>query len=200
MIKLNPYYFLIFVASLLLCGNTNASNNIFKECDCNPNVDLYKSLKDMYNDDQQYRSKMYKYPGLNNDSFWNLQENLDSLNQIQLISIFKKYEFCCIYETYPVAVQALLSHTKDSIRINFYLPILLKSINEGHGNPHVYANLIDQMKVFSGQKQIYGMIICNQGKELCQIEDLANLNKRRKEIGLESIEEYCKANNIELPK
>lgn len=129
-----------------------------------------------------------------------MQENLDSLNQIQLISIFKKYEFCCIYETYPVAVQALLSHTKDSIRINFYLPILLKSINEGHGNPHVYANLVDQMKVFSGQKQIYGMIRCNQGKELCQIEDLTNLNKRRKEIGLESIEEYCKANNIELPK
>ncbi|MFZ6664592.1 DUF6624 domain-containing protein [Peijinzhouia sedimentorum] len=57
-----------------------------------------------------------------------------------------------------------------------------------------YGLLVDRVKLNTGQAQIYGIQV-DYNMEICQafprnLADSANVNKRRKEIGLEPIEEY----------
>lgn len=58
-----------------------------------------------------------------------------------------------------------------------------------------YAYLYDRIKVNSGEKQLYGTQFAkvdpiNKVVELAQTEDVENLNKRRRELGLMPIEIY----------
>ena len=57
------------------------------------------------------------------------------------------------------------------------------------------ALLIDRIRVYKGQKQLYGTQVkmeSTRQKSFDAIEDEKNVNKRRAEVGLGPLEEYAK--------
>lgn len=182
-----------FITILLLSLGFNAQSQ-----KCNENNHLAIKLNSMINLDQDNRLKMQNGSNTEIDSLWALQTILDNSNQASLIKLINTYGFECVYKTNNRALETIISHSADSIRKAVFLPILLENLKKGIGSATTYANLVDQMLVYSGKNQLYGMIICPDGK-LCPIEDIANLNKRRLEIELNTIEEECRAKGIPNP-
>jgi len=69
-----------------------------------------------------------------------------------------------------------------------------KEVDKGNANSRTYGLLVDRIKLNTGQAQIYGTQVA-YNMEICQayprnLADSINVNKRRKEIGLEPLEEY----------
>lgn len=97
-------------------------------------------------------------------------------------------------------LQIILLHGSFSLGISTELNSILKSsILLGNYNPSNYAFLIDKYNTWNLDKpQIYGQF-CNENYELRNIEDIANVDKRRKSIGLESLGEYAEKNYFRLP-
>ncbi len=67
-------------------------------------------------------------------------------------------------------------------------------VDNGNADSRNYGLLVDRVKLNTGQAQIYGTQL-DYNMEICQafpkkLEDSINVNKRRKEIGLEPLEEY----------
>src|SRR5215469_11112761 len=74
------------------------------------------------------------------------------------------------------------------------LPLLAAAAKKGEATGAQLAYLTDRVRVGSGEKQVYGTQFHTvDGKLQPQpIEDEANVDKRRKEIGLSSLAEYRK--------
>ncbi len=182
-----------FITILLLSLGFNAQSQ-----KCNENNHLAIKLNSMINLDQDNRLKMQNSTSKEIDSLWSLQTSIDNKNQQDLIKLLKEYSYECIQYTNSRAFEVIVSHSNNDLRETFYLPLMYKNLKNGIGSSITYANLVDQMLVYSGKNQKYGMIVCPDGK-LCPIEDIANLNKRRLEIELNTIEEECRAKGIPNP-
>ncbi len=74
------------------------------------------------------------------------------------------------------------------------LPLLAEAVKKGEATGAQLAYLTDRVRVGAGQKQVYGTQFRTvDGKlEPQPIEDEANVDKRRKEVGLPSLAEYRK--------
>ena len=74
------------------------------------------------------------------------------------------------------------------------LPLLAGAVKKGEASPEHLAYLTDRVKVADKEKQVYGTQFHEvDGKmEPYPIEDEANVDKRRKEVGLPSMAEYRK--------
>lgn len=69
-----------------------------------------------------------------------------------------------------------------------------KEVDKGNADSRTYGLLVDRVKLNTGQPQIYGTQL-DYNMEICQayprnLADSLNVNKRRKEIGLEPLEVY----------
>jgi hypothetical protein len=67
-------------------------------------------------------------------------------------------------------------------------------VEKGNATPSNYGLLVVRLKLNTGEKQIYGSQV-DYNIETCQaysrnLADSVNVNKRRKSIGLEPMEEY----------
>lgn len=80
--------------------------------------------------------------------------------------------------------------------------IVEKAYQENKIEKRNYALYIDRLKVHNDLPQIYGTQYYYDEKSasfrLNEIEDFANVNKRRRKVGLSKIEKYAKQNNIAL--
>jgi hypothetical protein len=74
------------------------------------------------------------------------------------------------------------------------LPLLADAVKKGEATGMQLAYLTDRVRVGAGEKQVYGTQFHTvDGKlEPQPIEDEANVDKRRKEVGLSSLDEYRK--------
>jgi hypothetical protein len=74
------------------------------------------------------------------------------------------------------------------------LQLLETAVKKGEAKPENLAYLTDRVRVGDKQKQIYGTQFreMNGKQEPFPIEDEANVDKRRKEVGLPSMAEYRK--------
>jgi hypothetical protein len=125
-------------------------------------------------------------------------QKADSLNMIVLKKLFKEYGFLGIEE---VGKQGsgnfwlMMQHCdKDPKFQEEVLGEMKKHIERKNANPSNYAYLIDRVKVNTGKEQVYGtqMKLNQEGSsyEPKPVIDPENLNKRRAEVGLGTIEEY----------
>jgi hypothetical protein len=75
------------------------------------------------------------------------------------------------------------------------LPLLEKAVKQGEASGKNLAYLTDRLLVADKKKQRYGTQFTRKDGEWAPfpIEDEANVDKRRKEVGLESMAEYTKA-------
>ena len=75
------------------------------------------------------------------------------------------------------------------------LALLQAAVNKGEATGRELAYLTDRVRTGEKKKQVYGtQLQLVDGKlQPCPIEDEANVDKRRKEVGLESLAEYLKS-------
>lgn len=74
------------------------------------------------------------------------------------------------------------------------LPLLAEAVKKGEATGAQLAYLTDRVRVGAGQKQVYGTQFHTVGGKLepQPIEDEANVDKRRQEVGLPTLAEYRK--------
>jgi hypothetical protein len=76
-----------------------------------------------------------------------------------------------------------------------YFPLMKKSVDQKESRACDLAYLEDRILMYKGKKQLYGsQIMINQktgAQEIWPVEDEKNLNARRAQVGLESMEEYA---------
>lgn len=80
-----------------------------------------------------------------------------------------------------------------------YLPMLHEAVMQKRSDPMYYAYLFDRIRMNEGKEQLYGTQVYQKtlegGKVKCfvvPIEDVEEVDKRRMEMGMESISDYLK--------
>ncbi|MGE3825703.1 MAG: DUF6624 domain-containing protein [Bacteroidia bacterium] len=116
-------------------------------------------------------------------------KNLEKVN-----SILETYGWLSADEVGDTGNQALflvIQHA-DILTQEKYLPMMKEAVKKGNARPQDFALLVDRVEMRNGRPQVYGSQLVNKnGKTtLYPIIDSINVNKRRAEVGLESLEEY----------
>lgn len=122
----------------------------------------------------------------------------DHRNQELVISIIEKCGMPTLKEVDQKQMDAIwlgLQHSTKEIRKK-YFPQVEKAVKNGDLSKGQYALMKDRMLMDEGKPQIYGSQIEN-GK-LYKLENPKTVNERRKEMGMESIEDYLKNFNIQF--
>ncbi len=95
----------------------------------------------------------------------------------------------------------IIQHSRISDR-HYYM--IKEAFEQEDYNPEFFALTTDRWLVQNGKKQIYGTQFSKKNNEkkitLMEVEDFANINKRRVDVGLPSIEEYAKRINGVIPE
>lgn len=166
------------------------------------NYKLKRELDSIHILDQKYRKIIVEDKGANRDSLWQLQNRIDSTNLIRIEYIIKKYGYPGKYlvgEPENTAVFFILQHSN---LIDKYLPIIRDAAIKDELPYRLYAMMLDRYLVNQGKKQIYGTqaTMINGKFVLSPIEDISNINKKRKKAGFtQTIKEYCKKMGIQYP-
>jgi hypothetical protein len=162
-------------------------------------------LEQVYKDDQSPRfhldSLQVKYGPNSKEvlSFWKNVNTLDSLNKKVVISIIDKYGWLgpeVISSKANDALFLVIQHADVKTQIK-YLPALKNAIIQGKAKAKDYAYLSDRIKMNTGFYQSYGTQIGYKGN-LCfwPIKNELNVNRRRRDLGLDPIQDYAKNFNL----
>ena len=153
------------------------------EVDCSKKVQI---LSEVLESDQRIRKS---------NDFINYAKE-DHRNQELVISIIEKCGMPTLKEVDQKQMDAIwlgLQHSTKEIRKK-YFPQVEKAVKNGDLSKGQYALMKDRMLMDEGKPQIYGSQIEN-GK-LYKLENPKTVNERRKEMGMESIEDYLKRFNL----
>ncbi|GEM_PF-524030 len=138
-------------------------------------------------------SDEYKY-------VWSLINRQDSICVNKLIKIVDTYGWVAKSRIGTKANQAIwlvMQHAELKVQEK-YLPLLKESVEKGESEGWHLAFFEDRILMYNKKEQIYGTqaIWDNDLKKnkIYPIVDVKNVNQRRKQIGLEPIEEYAKSN------
>jgi hypothetical protein len=158
---------------------------------------LLNELKEIYKDDQKYRSEINEVQDKNGkDSpeaklLWNKQNLLDSLNLIKAERIINQYGYPgnkLASEEYHNVIYFVILHSSLKIQEK-YFPIILESVKKGDFPKGEIAYLIDRIHVQKHDKQIFGtQQVWNKlsGKlETAPLEDKETIDALLKEWGLQ---------------
>lgn len=132
--------------------------------------------------------------------------NVDKENLEKVLGIFETCGFPTLQRVGQKGMMStflVLQHSTRRIREK-YLPQIKSSAEKGDLSLQEVALMEDRLLMESGEKQKYGtQITSDQGNEewkLYPIEDMKNVNERRKTMGLGPLEDYVKNWKIELAK
>ena len=178
---------LVLIISIFLYINRDkfvyvGSVNVI-EVDCSKKVQI---LSEVLESDQRIRRS--------NDFIKYAKE--DHRNQELVISIIEKCGMPTLKEVDQKQMDAIwlgLQHSTKEIRKK-YFPQVEKAVKNGDLSKGQYALMKDRMLMDEGKPQIYGSQIEN-GK-LYKLENPKTVNERRKDMGMESIEDYLKRFNL----
>lgn len=128
---------------------------------------------------------------------WERQQIFDTANQLRLDELVKQYGWPekkdvgdqAAYNAYIVVQHAPREYMKR------YASMVQKAMESGDVSKDAYAIFDDRLRMKYDQPQRYGTQINTDEKGVrtfWQIEDEANVDKRRAEVGLEPLAEYAK--------
>lgn len=132
--------------------------------------------------------------------FWEVVEAQDKVFEKKMTTMVDTYGWLGISQVGRLANAAqwtILQHGTNASKEK-YGPLLKASVLKNESQPNHYARMIDRMLVNANKPQIYGSQI-NYDLEtpaFYEIKDPAIVNQRRAEIGLTTIQEFAKSNNI----
>jgi hypothetical protein len=104
------------------------------------------------------------------------------------------------YGMYSIYPHFLILHCTANFGITKEIEqLLLNEIKKGNYHPSAYARIVDRYNTWILKKpQVYGEWISDG--VIGEIDDIKNIDKRRSELGLEPLYEFCKKNGLALPK
>ncbi|MBI5538528.1 MAG: hypothetical protein HY951_00580 [Bacteroidia bacterium] len=170
-------------------------------------------LDSIYNSDQKYRNMLdsiFQKYGKESEEYkgiWNKININDSINLTKVISILDKYGWLgdnLVGKKGNSALFLVIQHS-DLKTQEKYKPMMENAVKNGQASAASFALLTDRIEMGKGKPQIYGSQVQGNrtnGYKLYPIFDEINVNIRRKEVGLQPLEEYLKQWNIEykIPK
>ena len=168
------------------------------------NQPLAQQLEMVFNDDQKYRllvDSAEKISGKNSpqlDSLRKIINAQDAKNISIVTNLLDQYGWLGTDDVGRKGNQALflvIQHADPATRKK-YLPLMREGMERTKAAPSEYALLEDRVLLDDGKGQRYGsQVRMNPEKgtyELYPIEDEANVNVRREEIGLAPLEDYLR--------
>tara|TARA_R110002096_G_scaffold153935_1_gene317961 strand:- start:309 stop:980 length:672 start_codon:yes stop_codon:yes gene_type:complete len=139
-------------------------------------------------------------------TFYKVLAKLDSQNVVSLSKMVDERGWLGISD---IGVEAnksqwlIIQHAKIDLQEK-YLPLLRESFNKNESNGSHLAMLEDRILIRKGKKQIYGTQVKMDPKNgkwyLHPIKDSLNVDKRRHELGMQTLTEYMNEHNIEFNK
>lgn len=137
----------------------------------------------------RYNDQLYRRSRDNNDMA--KMDSIDSIHEKRLIELFEQgiYPNDEMVGSYSIDntstdVSILLLHTRDSIRLNYFVPKVKEFIKNGKGSPLALGNMLDQYHLYNDQPQIYGTYTAREGGYAEMIPDLKKVDSNRVSIGL----------------
>jgi hypothetical protein len=187
----------------VLASSFAISQNITCELPDSVAIKLKTILEKVNDDDQEIRSLLdnKNHDSLHGGSPWLLTDSVDRMNFNIISHILSKYGWLgnnCVGEKANNAIFLVLQHafflTIDERKK--YLKMMKEAVKNGKLDKIYVAYFEDRTLRYEGKKQKYGtQLTFNRatGKsELDSVENEQGLNKRRKKMGLGTIEEYLK--------
>jgi len=168
---------------------------------------LSKVLEKIYYDDQGPRQQLapietkFGFQSVELDNQWKIINKLDSANTILVSEIIDNYGWLGIDQISDTANRTLflvIQHADEKTQLK-YLEKLKNAARTGKAKPSDYALLLDRTNLKLGKFQEYGSQLSTSfsGKNVFDpIRDEPNVNKRRKSVGLTTMEEYSKFFNV----
>lgn len=162
-----------------------------------------QELLTIYETDQQPRSqidslsKRFGYDSPEMREVWARINIVDSINLAKTERILNQYGYPRKNQVGPKAANTpwlIIQHSPLFIQEK-YLPLIEAAAQQDDIPKSSLALLIDRIRVYKGQKQLYGSQVSTSvtgQKAFDPIEDEANVNERRAAMGMGSIEEYAR--------
>tara|TARA_R110001606_G_scaffold103163_6_gene225875 strand:+ start:2402 stop:3088 length:687 start_codon:yes stop_codon:yes gene_type:complete len=198
---MNKIYTVLLIGLLLIGCKQKTNKNEIADIKMEFNHALADELSKMVVIDQLAASNAYPpatYSHLTLEEWKTFKDNIFTTNQKRVKEIYDQYGFV----GFNLAGQEGSSNFWLIVQHSDHDPEFQKEILEkmkievdkGNANSRNYGLLVDRVKLNTGQAQIYGTQVA-YNMEICQaypkkLADSINVNKRRKEIGLEPLEEY----------
>ncbi len=141
----------------------------------------------MLKKDQEYRSMISQNQLIDSDSLWVLQSKNDSVNKYLLLSIIKDYGYPSGERTGSDLTKVLTLHYTLEGDYTLLRTIFNKELKKGNMPPDEYARWVDRCMINMKKPNVYGVY----GKKSFCGEELEQVNRKRKEIGLTPLEKDC---------
>ena len=123
-----------------------------------------------------------------------LDDSIYNVNDRRLAEIFDNHGYPnaqvigdFLIDRIPTNPTTILLHSRDSMRINYFIPKLKEFVIEGKAPPIVLGFLYDNLKFYHGEKFTHGTYTSNSGERYDMISDTAQINRNRAEIGLPTL-------------
>jgi hypothetical protein len=188
-----------FLIITFLCGCLNVS---FSAQSIKRDPELIKRIDSMFKDDQFWRKEYIKVTNKEKSNYdeetiekkW---QATDKINEIKAKAIINKYG----YPGYNLVGEssnnfwAIIQHCDDDVHFQKYVLVLMKrEVDKNNASKANYAYLTDRTLLNTHQKQIYGTQLQRDVKtgkfSPFPLKYPKIVNKLRKEMGLEPLEEY----------
>lgn len=165
---------------------------------------LADGLDSVYETDQKYRSeldeiaKKHGWGSKEIQSQWQIISHYDSINLIKVSNILDKYGWLGFEEIGDKGNMTLflvVQHSDLTVQEK-YLPLMRKAVKNGKAKSSQLALLEDRVALRKGKRQIYGSQIGQNHTTnlyyVSPLEDPENVDMRRAEVGLGSLDDYVK--------
>ncbi len=136
---------------------------------------------------------------------WQQIHQIDSINLAKIEQIIKQYGYpgqSLVGSKQGNTAWLVIQHSSLSVQEK-YFPLMQQAAKEDEMQKSNLALLTDRIRLAKGQQQLYGTQVISDStgkKAFGPIEDEANVNKRRAEVGLGPIEEYAKQFGLDYNK
>jgi hypothetical protein len=187
-------YFLLLICFLPLasCTHTNKNSSISGQIPLNDS--LRNELLQMVKMDQVAANP--PAGDLTDDKWKSLKDSVFRTHKLRLEEIFQKYGypgFNLIGEDGEKSYWLMVQHCDfDPQFQSIVLKALEIEVKKNNADKRNFGLLTDRVRLNRGEKQIYGTQVIYKNYQAVPkpLEDSVNVNKRRKELGFEPIEEY----------
>lgn len=129
-------------------------------------------------------------------AMWEKMRALDAANQLRLDELVKQYgwpEKKDVGEKAAYAAYLVVQHAPREY-MKRYAPMVQKAMERGDVSKAAFAIFDDRLRMYYDQPQRFGSQVKtdeNGVRTIWRIEDEANVDKRRAEVGLEPLVEYA---------
>ncbi|WP_299755864.1 DUF6624 domain-containing protein [uncultured Pontibacter sp.] len=177
--------------------------------EANYNKPLKAQLEQIYETDQGIRRKIgpaqekYSPDSPEMQALWKEMRTIDLENKKAVVAILEEHGWpgkSLVGSEASSAAFLVIQHS-DKETMEKYLPMLREAADKGEAAKSQVALMEDRVRMNNGQPQLYGSQLKMNNEtgqyELHTIEDEANVDKRREEMGLEPLADYMKRFGIE---